>query len=449
MKIKKYLIIILLMMLYFIPNSALATGNISVSTTKINVIQGKTSSFKISANNAAGRVDITSLNTSIATVSSSSIFLDMNSETITITGKALGTTTIKVYVEDGTTYDDEDITGKTYNIQVTVSKPANTSTNTNTPNQNNKPSTGTNTSNSSNDLSTNNNLKSLTVDGYTLKKIDNNNYELDVQKDVTNVNIKAEAEDSKAKISGIGLQKLQIGENNIEVIVTSESGSENKILIKINRKENYYLSDLETLLKNNQQKEVSINIDSDDKITKENFNNIKSSKKKVNFNYYNENKELKYSWMLDGKEINNIKEITTSILFDSNNKGKISELSNYAEGLYINLLHNGEIPNGVKVKLYVGNKFENGNIVNIYRYDAKKNALTFIDNNVKVNEGYIEYKFEHGMEHFITMSKIGIISSKQSEIGTIETTIKMSVLLIIFSLIVYFFIISIKKSKSN
>ena len=34
MKIKKYLIIILLMMLYFIPNSALASGNISVSATK-------------------------------------------------------------------------------------------------------------------------------------------------------------------------------------------------------------------------------------------------------------------------------------------------------------------------------------------------------------------------------------------------------------------------------
>lgn len=431
MKFKKYLIIALLVMLYFIPTYISASGNISVSTTKINIVQGKTSSFKISANNAAGRVDITSSNSNIASVSTSSLFLDMNSENITIIGKSVGTTTIKIYVTDGTTYDDEDITGKVYNIQVTVSKP-----NNNLPNLNNN-------------LSTNNNLKNLLVDGYTLKKLDDKNYELEVQKDVTSVNVQAEAEDPKAKISGIGLQQLEIGENNIQVIVTSESGIENKIFVKIKRKENYYLTDLVDLLEDDQQQEININIDSNTKITEQNFNNIKTSGKSVNFNYYNEDKQLQYSWMIDGKKINNSKDISTSVLFKSNNIEKISELSNYADGLYVNLVHKGDIPDGVKVKLYVGDKFGNGKIVNIYRYDAIKNSLTFINNNIKVKEGYIEYKFEQGMEHFITMSKIDTFSSKQSKVGPIETIIKMSVLIIINFLIVYFFIKYMRKQKCN
>ena len=48
--------------------------------------------------------------------------------------------------------------------------------------------------------------------------------------------------------------KYKVGENNCEVIVTSESGEQNKINIKVTRKDAYYLDDLETLLKDDKIK---------------------------------------------------------------------------------------------------------------------------------------------------------------------------------------------------
>ena len=64
----KILIINLLFMLLVSPLVVQAAGSINVSTRNININVGKSSSFTVSANNAAGRVDISTSNSGVASI---------------------------------------------------------------------------------------------------------------------------------------------------------------------------------------------------------------------------------------------------------------------------------------------------------------------------------------------------------------------------------------------
>ena len=88
--------------------------------------------------------------------------------------------------------------------------------------------------------STDNTLKSLEVEGYNLSPEFNKNttnYTVDLDSDVTRINVKAVANDSSAKISGIGEIEVKEGANTINVLVTAESGAIKTYTIVANVKE--------------------------------------------------------------------------------------------------------------------------------------------------------------------------------------------------------------------
>lgn len=423
---KKYLIILLLTMI-IIPFKVFAAGGFSVSTTSISMYPGETKTITISTNNAVGKLNISSSNGGVASASPGSIFIQNpgSSGSITITGNSVGTATISIVASDNfATMDEEILAGQAKTITVNVVEK--------TEPQPSNPQ-------SQNNLSKNNNIKSLSVEGYELVKLDNNNYTLTVSNDVTSINVNATAEDSKAKVSGTGVKELTVGENNIEVIITSESGSQNKITIKVTRKDGYYLEDLDSVLKNEKLQDADIIIKTDSKITQEQLNQIKDSKKTLRFNYYDDNKKLIYSWTINGKEIKDNQEFTTSITFATENVKEIYKLSNYADGLYVNFKHTGDLPKGTKIKLYVGDKFENESIVNVYHYNNTEKTLDFIKDNLKVSDGYIEFDVEHCSEYFVTMSTIDNVVKKDtsSNIFMIFTIIE---LIVIIGLVAFIFI---------
>ena len=100
----------------------------------------------------------------------------------------------------------EDKTTKTYNITVTRKEDSDTS------------------------------LKNIGVKGYNIVKVDDNNYTLTVENDVTSVEIEAEALSSVASISGIGIKSLKVGENKFGIIVTAQNGDISTYNVVITRK---------------------------------------------------------------------------------------------------------------------------------------------------------------------------------------------------------------------
>lgn len=414
---KVKLLVFSLMMLLLLPISVFASGSIAPSTRSLSITKGSTATFTISANNAVGKVDISSSNSGIATVNKSSEWLENNSVTVTVSGVSAGTTTINVRLSDAATFDEEELSGN-YSITVTVKEPSSNNNNTNKPsnnNNNNRP----NNNNNNNKLSSNNNVKELNVDGYDLIKVDNHNYELVVNNNVGKIKVNCSVEDSKAKVTGTGEHELKVGENKIEVIITSESGSKNNINIKVTRKDGYYLEDLESVLNDSNIKDAGIIVNEDGKITKDNLEEIKKSKKTLTFNYYDEEKKLIYSWTIDGSKVKSTKDLLTTITFVTDNIEKIGELSNYADGIYLNFSHNGALPEGTKVKIFVGDKFEDKTKVNLYHFDKKESSLNSIEEELTVKDGYIEFDIKHCSEYFVTRSNLGIIQNNNYLIGII------------------------------
>ena len=87
--------------------------------------------------------------------------------------------------------------------------------------------------------SSNNYLKGLSIKGLKLtpefdkQTID---YTIEEELDVDSIEISADLDDSRAKVSGTGTIKLETGENNIRVDVTSENGIVRTYNIKVIRK---------------------------------------------------------------------------------------------------------------------------------------------------------------------------------------------------------------------
>lgn len=435
MKKIKIILMLLISIFIFKTNIFAASGNLSVS--KSSVYVGDSFTVSVNVNSAAAwNVHVSATgpvqNCSINQADATSDAMDTNKTfSVTCTAIATGTITINLSGDVTSAVDGNAVfISGTKTVSVTA-KPAPSPS----PTPSQKPSTQ---KQPQNNLSKNNNIKSLSVEGYQLVKTDNNNYTLTVSNDVSSVNVTATAEDAKAKVSGAGDHKLQVGENNIGVIVTSESGAQNKINIKVTRKDGYYLEDLSSVLKSD--KNINIIIKDDSKITKEQLNDIKDSKKEVALNYYDENKKLIYSWSVDGKELKSAKEFETKVTFTSENKKEINKLSNYADGLYVDFKHSGELPAGTKIKLYVGDKFENGSIVNIYHYSNKK--LDFIKDNLKVSDGYIEFDIKHCSEYFVTMSTIAdaVIEAKDNLSINIFMIFSIIELIVIVGLAIFIFV---------
>lgn len=460
MKRVNYLLILLASMFIFNINVSAASGNLSVSSNNVYVGDSFTVSVNVSSAaswsihvNSSGPVSDCSINKADVTEDA----MDTN-KTFNATCIATGEGAITITLSGDVTSAFDGIAVKisdSKSIIVSQKKAApnnNDSNNSSNSNNNNNNSTSSNKNNQTIDnKSKNNNIKDLSIDGYELTKIDNNNYTLSVSNDVTSINVKATAEDSKSKITGTGNHSLNIGENNIEVIITSESGVQNKINIKVTRKDGYYLDELEKLLNDTKINDINIIINSDTVISSKDIEKIKSSKKTVTFNYYNSDKKLMYSWTIEGSKLKNTSELSTTILYDSENKKDILRLSNYADGLYINFKEVNKLSGGIKVKIFVGNKYLDNEKVNVYLY--KNDKLSSIANKLQVKNGYVEFEINDFSDYFITMSTIPKLSDNEvsnNKNTTINKTHLVIVLVLTFIIaVVLAYILRKKVLKKN
>lgn len=86
--------------------------------------------------------------------------------------------------------------------------------------------------------SSNNNLASITIDGTPITNFNKDTLEYtleDVENEKTSIEIKANAEDTKATVSGTGTKDLEVGTNTFEIKVTAEDGTTKTYKINVKR----------------------------------------------------------------------------------------------------------------------------------------------------------------------------------------------------------------------
>ena len=249
-KLKIFSVIILLIL--FISSCNTYGASFSVYASKSTLYIGDTATVTIDATGVAGTISSVTSSNSAVSVSGQPNWVDDNKVTFSIKGNSIGNATITVtgkvasYKNDK---DESDVT-KTININV-VEKPKSTTNNNKTTSNNTKTTTTAKAATTST-KSSNNYLKSLQIseEGLTPSFLKTKtNYSLNVGLKVTNLEVNAVAEDSKAKVSVTGNKDLKEGDNNVVITVTAENGSQRTYTIIVNKsdkpeKSNSYLANL-------------------------------------------------------------------------------------------------------------------------------------------------------------------------------------------------------------
>ena len=212
----KYLCFLIISFLVLI-DSVFALGY-TTSVTSNSVTVGGSITLNIKGSDIAGKFSISSSNGSVVSLSGSSVWIDNNTQCITLKANKVGTSVITIVPVDVTGYNGETITGnKTITITVKA-KPVvnNNGGTTNNGSQNVKPK------------SSNSYLSSLTIDGYELDSKFNKEtleYSVSVKEGTEKIKINAQLADSSAKVNGVGEVAVSEGINKFEIVVTAENGS--------------------------------------------------------------------------------------------------------------------------------------------------------------------------------------------------------------------------------
>lgn len=132
-------------------------------------------------------------------------------------------------------------TGTTGGTNTGGSTGGNTGTTTNPP-ANNNAGTGNNANNNQQATkSSNNNLKSLQLDTEGISPAFNKNktqYYITIPENISNINVAATPEDSKASVQILGNTNIQVGNSQIKIVVTAENGNKKEYVINVTKTNN-------------------------------------------------------------------------------------------------------------------------------------------------------------------------------------------------------------------
>lgn len=238
MKLKNNILVVLLVIALFgvfMPEANAASLVISFSSSTAKV--GDTVTATVTGNGVSGRVSLSVSGN--ATLSKDSIFVDGSaSVTVKITGE--GNVKITATAADMA----ENANAKEYTGSTSGTIKVSSTSNENNSDKNEKTPTQTNTANNNsnnNEVSKSNNanLSNLGIKPNDFKgfKASKTSYDVTVPNDVEKVTVYATAQDNKAKIKGNESQKLKVGKNTLNVVVTAEDGTQKTYTINVTREE--------------------------------------------------------------------------------------------------------------------------------------------------------------------------------------------------------------------
>lgn len=259
-------------------------------------------------------------------------------------------------------------------------------------------------------LSTNNKLNSIEIKGYNITfDPDTLKYSITVDNTVEQVEISANVMDKNSTIKINNVDKLTVGENLITIEVLSQSGDTRTYEIMVLRKDNVpvvSVKDVIDTINKTTSKSIEVEIkDEENTLSSNILKELKGKDIELKITKY-ENDNIKYIWSISGKNIKEEFDFDTLVKFESENADKINELMNYAQSIYLNYSHSANLPKNTKFKVYVGNEYNENDLLNLYYFDEKSNKMILEQENLVVKNGFVEYEIEHCSEYILTQSKI-------------------------------------------
>lgn len=310
------------------------------------------------------------------------------------------------------------------------------------------------------DLSNNTYLKTLKIKNidleFTKEQLE---YNLEVESDVSSIEVSYEAEDSKATVGINGSTELKFGLNVIHITVTAENGETSDYVLNVTRKEKNYevKNDEKTIIaalnNKNDYEEVKVNVSSQDGyiIPKKIIEALINSKKRITYQVL-EGDQIKYSLILDGKLLNTYdKDFNYQLVF----KDATSEISNIIgdkKNIVLEFQQADELPLGVVYKVYVGDTFNSTSFLHLFSYENGVTELNLEQENISVTDGYVIIPFERIYTYVLLNSVPGNIEEEpniKENNNMISTYIIAGAAGIGIMVLIAIIIIISKKKKGN
>lgn len=151
---------------------------------------------------------------------------------------------------------------------------------------------------------------------------------------------------------------------------------------------------------------VSIKIDNLPELSTEIIEAIKDSNKEVTFIKEDNGKTI-YSWTLDGSKINDAgRGFSLNIDFTTSAASAIDKLVGNSDSIYIHFSHHGSLPAEALIKIYVGDKYDDGTKLNLYYYNETNGKAEEISKGLEVKEGYVSFAISHCSDYFLTQADL-------------------------------------------
>jgi len=121
-------------------------------------------------------------------------------------------------------------------------------------------------------------------------------------------------------------------------------------------------------------------------------------------------RDLTYTWQFEKTEefYNNVNEnleidINLRLSLDAYNE-VTEDINNRVDQnkLIVTFDHHGKLPSNATVRVNVADKFENGEELYLYYYNEDTNDIEYMEHNLKVHDGYVEFNIEHCSNYFLT-----------------------------------------------
>ncbi|WMJ22162.1 hypothetical protein RBG61_09130 [Paludicola sp. MB14-C6] len=152
---------------------------------------------------------------------------------------------------------------------------------------------------------------------------------------------------------------------------------------------------------------VTVDLAKPETISKDILKAAKEQKKTVTFNVVDSNGKLQYSWTIDGKNVNEIKDVNLELkVSEMKANANIQKAANNENGLVLSFSHSGSLPANTQVKVYVGDQFKDRDKLSFYYFNETKGQLEKIADEIVVKDGYATVTINHCSDYVLTKTEI-------------------------------------------
>jgi len=153
------------------------------------------------------------------------------------------------------------------------------------------------------------------------------------------------------------------------------------------------------------------------------------------------NKGLTYSWTFNKDEgykraLNESMEIDLNMKLDiltNIDNSLLNEKVTNEDKLIIAFEHHGALPTKAKIKLNVEDKYKDGEKLYLYYLNEEKNVIEYIENNIPVKNGHVEFEIEHCSNYFLTGSIVQDAVNNPKNINLIIIVMVIVIIVLIAS----------------